>query len=340
MQNSSLIKLLKILSTDEINSLKNFLKSPYFNRNHNCEKLFAILCQYHPDFTSSKLEVEKLFYRIYSKEKPYQNHAANFRTLLSQLKKCINQFLILEALEKNNSQKQLLLLDAYSEREVDRSLIIEVTKKNHEAETGISSWYYLNRFLLFWKLYQEETSDYFSRGATYFEDLNKNFDHFYAMTKLKLGIERTNLVKREIDVSPLDFIPTIQSFILQEEERLPTILVLYAKLYDLTNNIAIAKDVDDFKAAFDLFKSVINDLTKEEAKEIAAILYNFSNGKIKHGVTPKLYKIWRFEVLRLGIEGGLYIENDILSNGMFMSIAISAASVDKFKWAISLCGYL
>jgi len=306
------------------------LKSGYYNRNRNCEKLFTILCQYHPKFDSPKLKAEKLFYRVFSKEKSYQDNAANFRTLFSHLKKCVNQFLILEELEKNPAQKNLLLLDAYCRKGVDNSLIIATTKKFKQTETAISTWYYLNHFLLYWKLYQEESKDYFNRKAHYFDLLNKYFDHFYALTKLKLGIEQINLIQRKVDVSPVDFLPTIQSFVQQKAARLPKVLILYAKLYDLMNQQQ--RQISSFETAFDLFKIVIDSLAKEEAKEIAAILYNISN---KEAIYNTIYKKWRFEVLRLGVQKGLYLDNEVIATGIFANIAISAASVVEFKWAFS-----
>ena len=333
MQNASLFKILKRLSADDLIALKKFLKCDYFNRNKNCEKLLTILSQYHPEFTSNKLENEKLFYRVFSKEKSYQKNAANFRTLFSELKKRVNQFLILQELEENGVQKKLLLIDAYRKRGVELSLVKEITKKIDKEEKGISTWYYLNRFLLYWKLYEEEMKDSFNRKAIYFEDLNKNFDYFYALTKLKLGIERTNLVQRKIEVSPLDLLPAIQSFIQQKTAHLPTVLVLYAKLYELMNNQL--EEVEDFKGVFNLFKSVISELAKEEAKEIATILHNLSNTKIGNSIEAEVYKKLRFEVLQLGVRQDLYIENEIFIGGIFTNIVISAASVSEFQWATS-----
>ena len=288
MQNASLFKILKTLSVDDLIALKKFLKCDYFNRNKNCEKLLNILSQYHPEFTNNKLATEKLFYRVFSKEKAYQKNAANFRTLFSDLKKRVNQFLILQELEENGVQKNLLLIDAYRKRGVERSLIKEITKKFDKEEKGMSTWYYLNHFLLYWKLYEEEMKDNFNPEANYFEDLNKNFDYFYALTKLKLGIEQTNLVQRKIEVSPLDLLPAIQSFIEQEADRLPIVLVLYAKLYELMNNQL--DKVEDFKTVFNLFKSIIDELAKEEVKEIATILHNLSNRKVAHNISPEIYK--------------------------------------------------
>lgn len=330
MQNSSLLKILQTFSKTELLALKKFLKTGYFNPNQNCEKLFHILCQYHPDFDSPKLKAEKLFYRIFAKEKSYQNNAANFRTLFSHLKKCVNQFLILEELEKNPAQQNLLLLDAYSRKDVDRSLITATIKKFKVVETDISTWYYLNHFLLYWKLYQEDTKDFFNRKTHYFDLLNKNFDYFYALTKLKLGIEQTNLVKRGVEVSPLELLPAIQSFI-QQQTALPEVLILYAKLYKLMNKEA--QKINSFRTVFDLFQSTIDSLAIEEAKEIAAILFNISNANIRNHAAAEIYKKVRFEILKLGVERGLYLEDEIISSGMFMAIAIGAGTVAEFKWA-------
>lgn len=331
MQNSSLIKILKVLTEQEIKQLKNYLNCNYLNKNKQAAKLFGILCLYHPEFDSPKLQAAKIYSRIYAKNAEYLGNESNFRTLMAELKKAIDYFLILKELKENNAQQQLLLLDAYIKRSVQDNLIERLTQKYLKHETVISSWYFYHRFQLYWKLYNHQMEDGYDPNSQSFALLNEHFDNFFSLTKLKLGIERNNLTKRNIPTPPIKLLSALQTFLQENIANIPPTIQLYAKLFELSHNPE--KGVSRYKKILSLFETQIHILGREDNSDIAAILFNFANKKIKFEIFPAIYKRLRYEILRLGVQHQLYITDQVMQSTEYNNIVLSAAAVAEFAWA-------
>jgi len=275
------------------------------------------------------LAAEKIYKRIYAK--PLAGNESNFRTLIGNLKKAVNEFLILEELNKNTTQKHLLLLDAYIKRSAAATLRDEVSKKWLDEEKTISSWYFYNRFQLYWKLYSAESTDTYNRNSDSFNHLNESLDYFFAMTKVKLGIEQQNLNKREVSTSPINLIPAIQAFLVKNTPNIPPVILLYTKLFELSQ--CTENGIDNLKAILLLFEPQIPQLSKEDSFDIINVLFNFTNNKLKQNTFPKSYKKLRFEIVKLGVTHGLYTDGNIITNMQYKIIVLSAIVATEFDWA-------
>lgn len=69
MKKTKLIKLLKTFSPSEIKRFRDFVKSPYFNKNKNVIRLSEALVKFYPSFDSKNLEESLIFGRVFGKEK-------------------------------------------------------------------------------------------------------------------------------------------------------------------------------------------------------------------------------------------------------------------------------
>lgn len=69
MQNTKLIQLLRTLSAAEFKQFKDFVKSPFFNKNKNVIALFESLKKFYPDFNNNMMNEEKVFNKIFPGEK-------------------------------------------------------------------------------------------------------------------------------------------------------------------------------------------------------------------------------------------------------------------------------
>ena len=96
----------------ELDNLKKFMQSPYFNTNKDLIKLFDELIKTFPDFSADK---EVVFNKIYPKIK-YNDET--FRLQCSALNELIEMFLLQEHLKKNEFLKQQLLAEAYDKKRV------------------------------------------------------------------------------------------------------------------------------------------------------------------------------------------------------------------------------
>lgn len=146
MLKHNIFTLFKEFSLLELKNLENFLNSPYYNKSRRVKILFKEIKKYHPEYNSKKLTKEKLS----SKINPHLKHNdSTFRDLMSDLLKCVEEFLIQEELNSNNALKQILLLKSYTEKKqiVLFEKVFRRAKTENETK-GKDSIYYYNKSLL------------------------------------------------------------------------------------------------------------------------------------------------------------------------------------------------
>ncbi len=69
MQNTKLVKLLKTFSGPEIKKFREFVISPYFNKNKNVIRLNDVLLKFHPDFDAKSFTEENIYSEVFGKGK-------------------------------------------------------------------------------------------------------------------------------------------------------------------------------------------------------------------------------------------------------------------------------
>ena len=99
MQQSKLVKLLKLLNKEELRKFDKFLQSPYHNTSNKNLQLFRILHKHQANqYTNSRLDKEKVFKRLYPDAPKYQD--SNIRNLMALLTQQIENFLYIECAQK------------------------------------------------------------------------------------------------------------------------------------------------------------------------------------------------------------------------------------------------
>jgi hypothetical protein len=68
VKNTKLIKLLRTFSLTELKRFRDFVKSPYYNKNKNVIRLNEILTRYYPSFDHSQFIEEIIFTKIFGRE--------------------------------------------------------------------------------------------------------------------------------------------------------------------------------------------------------------------------------------------------------------------------------
>ncbi|MCC6866808.1 MAG: hypothetical protein IT280_11695 [Ignavibacteria bacterium] len=69
MKNTKLILLLKTFTPSEIKKFRDFVNSPFYNKNKNVQKLNDVLMRYYPHYDSELLNEEKIFAELFIEEK-------------------------------------------------------------------------------------------------------------------------------------------------------------------------------------------------------------------------------------------------------------------------------
>jgi hypothetical protein len=94
----STVEILKKLRKDELKSFGLFIKSPYFNTIEILPKMFDIIKNAYPDFSSPALSIENMFKKLYP-GKVFKEQT--IRNLYSELGKLLKSFITIEGIMSN-----------------------------------------------------------------------------------------------------------------------------------------------------------------------------------------------------------------------------------------------
>lgn len=138
MNNTRLIKTIKTLSQDEFSKFGKFVSIPYFTKGRNLVPFYKELKKFYPDFDSVDLTKE-LLYKSMNKKSVFDKNANSLMNILSStMMKLLEKFLILERLEREETQEMIFLNEEYLERGLHKTGI-EISEKtlNELMKSGI-----------------------------------------------------------------------------------------------------------------------------------------------------------------------------------------------------------
>jgi len=115
------IQLLQPLPKEEIQSLKKFLASPYFNTNKNISQIFEEIVKFHPEFQSKNFTKEFIYKKVFS-NKPYSD--SNMRWILSEIFHLMERYFA-----QKHFDKDILIKDYYLSTEYFGTMKIDIVRK-------------------------------------------------------------------------------------------------------------------------------------------------------------------------------------------------------------------
>jgi len=116
MLKSSVLKIFRTFTKEEIIEFNDFLNSPYHNKKSGVVKLFNEIKKYHPDFTNGELEYETLWNKLY----PEKNYGYGvMKNLIFDITKLAEEFIALQDYHSDNLQEMENLFKAMSKRKLN-----------------------------------------------------------------------------------------------------------------------------------------------------------------------------------------------------------------------------
>lgn len=138
------IDIIKTFAPSEIESFRDFIESPYFNKRKKLIELFDCIKNYYPFFTDTNFSRETVFKKLYPNEK---FNYAKINESLSALYKLSMIFLKQTAYENNTIFPSTILREELRKRSL-KNIFNTVTLKNSskEEEQGIDSNLFLSQY--------------------------------------------------------------------------------------------------------------------------------------------------------------------------------------------------
>jgi hypothetical protein len=343
----NIFDLLKEFSDKEIKKMESFLKSPYHNKNNKVILLFSEIRKYYPLFNSRNLTKEKLSKKV---NPDIKYNDSTLRNLMSVLLKCIEEFLIMEELNKNKPEKRLMLSKSYLEKNQD--ILFEKNSKEISKllETGgRDSVYYYNKSLLdvqnlnfnLINKTQKSPKIILSNQEIRISYAVNVFIHYITElinTYIKIRINETkfnhgkkkNFLQILVEKTDLEQL----SDLLKSESNEYFIVELYSNLLLAYQNLNSGKNFKKYK---DFFFKYINRLSRDEISYHYSMLISYcilsnSLDDSKNNYDTELLKIYESF-----LKGKFYSDNksNVIDEELYKNILRLAFRLKRFKWALT-----
>jgi hypothetical protein len=327
MQNSKLLLLLKTFNAGELRAFRDFVASPFFNKNQELVTLYEYLKkQAAKDFPAAKLERTAVFAAVYPEEK-YDEKRLNYA--LSLLLKLAERFVGIQQLENSAMLSDSQLLTVYTERHLDKNYdyIFQQTTERLAAYPFRNEAYYFQKYLL-----ADAADAHFSaknerRFDPALQQAADHLDRFYLCKKLKYlcnMLDRQKFIAANYQLHGLEAVKSYLSA--KDWSHDPAIWVYWQLLQSLLEKEPAAH----FKVFRQLLQTHLPVFSPAEARELYGFAINFYIQQIRIG--EKHYAPDLMAIYREGIDNQVLLENGQLSPWTFKNVVKLGLGLRQYDW--------
>lgn len=332
MFSEKLISLLQTFSKYELNRFRKFLLSPYLNDQEDLTRLFEMVndALRKDDQALSALTKEAVWKTLYPKQKFDDAH---LRRLASDLTQSALHFLVEENRKQDSLTEALELQKVLEKPELQKHLtgVERHIRKQLEAESGQSTWYYLSQFRYHWNIYNRAskvvaTADFMDKLLP----ADQSLELFYIVQKLKFYVAWLIFRGFRSTEQELSVIPGFWEYLRQPKfEEVPLVLIYQ----DVIRCLMEPDEENHFRRLMKNLEQFSHKLTKEDLRESYFIAQNYCAFKISQGKIEYYKEV--FEIFKQVIELDVLLENEQLSEGLYKNIITASLGVGEYEWAES-----
>jgi hypothetical protein len=327
MRSTKLYSILEYFDKYEINRLRKYLQSPYFNKNQLLIDIFELLIQDIGTGKTSLFEKETIWEKLTIKQ-AYDD--VRFRKYYSDLLKLVEGFLCQQVYDEDAVRQAADLIFAVGHKKMDKlyNSTMKTARRLSADQPHRHAQHHLKQYLIesnYYHLMEFETK----RGVrTNFEEIALNLDAFYLAEKLRIAasvLTQQHLVEQQYKVR---LIGEITSFLSLNEDyqRIPAVAI-YLQVF-LT-----VQEQDKLEHYYKL-KELLDEhgllFPKEEALDIYLHAINFCIRQINHGDLHFNEEL--FDLYDALINKEILFVNDELSPWDFRNIVVVATRLGRFAW--------
>lgn len=287
LHNRKYIQLVQALDKKELKRFELYLTSPFFNKSAPIIALFRFLKKYHPDYNHKKCTKAYAFRHLY----PKQNYSeAKFKSLLSELYKLLERFIIELKVESKPAIQQQWLLEFFHERQIDKCFVAKLkeAQKSAQQHPFKDTDYYYHQYQLERKAYIFQVT---GKGRVLHSNLPQvieNLDYYYLSDKLRYCcsiLNHQNIVASEVASRLLEEIITYSQQ--YDFEDIPAIALWYQLLLLLKE-----EDEQHYHQLKVLLEKQGTFLPNNELRQIYTAAINYCNKRLISGQDQYLREIF------------------------------------------------
>ncbi|MCO6484315.1 MAG: hypothetical protein J5I41_00925 [Saprospiraceae bacterium] len=327
MQNTKVFSILQYFSKYELNSLRKFVQSPYFNVNEDLMRLYDLYLALleKPD---PVLDREEAWRTIVGDGRAYDD--VRYRKYNSDLLKLVEAYLAQKVYEENPIREANHLIEAVSRRKMIKlyNTVMSSARRLSDRQLYKSAQYYYYQYQIEKNYYEILIHGQKRLDKTNVEYIVENLDRFYLAEKLRYYCSVLTTKYIHSHEYKLLFLEEIVSHVeLYDYTNVPAISIFYQIYLTITRT----EDRSYFDTLIQLIHDHIGLFPKDEALEIYTYALNYCIRNINQGK-----KEWLQEYVDLYEQ---MLKNEIIEFGdeeygpwHFKNIVTAASRLDRFAW--------
>lgn len=314
MHTVKILTLLRGLSPTLFRKLGKMVRSPFFTTNDNLVSLYKYLQPHYPAFDAPQLEKQRVFQKLFPK---HSYSDIKLRNLLREMTKLVEDLLIYQKLESEDFERKKMLAEIYQEQQqID---LFEKTIKHLRAKLQGDPYrdglFYENAFKLNLLHMEHIQSVDLKHRAALLQEALFYLEQNYQLIKIKLETEGKVLAKLWLPAK-------VNKPILEK----PILLQIYQKIADLLKT----EEMPLFFEIKQLLLGSLEIIRPAQQHDILLYLINFGISKMR--LDDEYYNDLVFDLYQLGVEQGMLISNNRISDHTFLNTCIIGAKAGEFKW--------
>ena len=277
MEKSKLLSLIKTFDKKERRAFRDFVASPFFNKNEDLVKLYDYLKSLAPHYPSAKLAREKVFRAIYP-GKTYEDKQMKY--LMSFLLKLAEQFIGWKAYNEQGLMPVYHQMSAFLDRGLTKHFqyIFPKAEKMVNQLPYRDADYYFQEYLLHEQSLKHQYNQSVWKFSKGLQDMADTLDIYYLSKKLKYTCAMLNMQKFLSADYQQNLTNEITHYLEQKKhEDIPAISIYYQILLTLTD--------ESEEAHFQKLKALIQEHAQffpaSETKELYVHAINYCLRKIR-----------------------------------------------------------
>ena len=324
MNNSKLIRLIQHFSKTELNQLKTFINSPFFNKNKNVQKLMAFIELYAPCYNDQLFTYENAFAFI------FQGQTFRKETIIKLFSKLLiltEQFIIHSRLKENDLMGKIELLKYYNHQNFT-GYFQSTLKKTRQMQSALpiknDDWIYRqllieHEYAFFLSLNSDDGT-----GDVNLQITNDSLDKFYVQRKLRYFCFMKNRERSVNHLFTYSLEKELAGFLKNSPFWNEPSVVIWRDAYLLLCNQNSLEHYQQLKSNLDKYASEISLADKRT-------LYTYLENTTKFVFVDFFEEL--YALYKLQIDQEIIYKNNYLIPVVFKNIVTVALRLKKFKWA-------
>lgn len=327
MKRTRLIDMLRILTSRERTKFKEYVFSPYFNKNKKVQLLCAHILKYAPAYTHVELDKKSVYRKIYQSD---SYNELQINNIISDLLQLLYNFLAQNQYQHHPPlEKQLLLKDLLTRDQLQH---FDKNVKRYRQILSKSTYRSYEYFLDEYHLNDQLDSFFLTKAKREYDEhlqLKSDYlDQYYFTNKLRIACD---MASRNIVINAgytCQFLEEIKKDYNNHQElsKQPSIQVYYKTLEMLNNS-------DEEVHYYSLKKLLQQNISLFPQEELRVLYDYILNHCIKEINSGKLnYYKEILEVYEVLLEQEIILKNGYLTQWDFKNIVTVGLRIQDFEW--------